>query len=320
MNYIRTAMLLAAMTALFMGIGFMIGGQSGMLIALAVAAAMNLFSYWNADKMVLRMHHAREVDARTAPEFYRMVEQLSQNAGLPMPKVYLIDNPQPNAFATGRNPENAAVAATTGLLNLLTPEEIAGVMAHELAHVKNHDTLIMTITATIAGAISMLANFAFFFGGNRNNPLGIVGVLLMMIVAPMAAMIVQMAISRTREYAADRMGAQICGEPMWLASALAKISRGVAQIHNPDAEANPATAHMFIMNPLSGERMDNLFSTHPNTQNRINELRKLSDAGLGSGGRSAPGRAAPASSSGPWGGSRPSSPTGAPRRPKGPWG
>jgi heat shock protein HtpX len=320
MNYIRTAMLLAAMTALFMGIGFMIGGQSGMLIALAVAAAMNLFSYWNADKMVLRMHHAREVDERTAPEFYRMVQRLAQNADLPMPKVYLIDNPQPNAFATGRNPENAAVAATTGLLNLLTPEEIAGVMAHELAHVKNHDTLIMTITATIAGAISMLANFAFFFGGNRNNPLGIVGVILMMIVAPMAAMIVQMAISRTREYAADRMGAQICGEPMWLASALAKISRGVEQIHNPDAEANPATAHMFIMNPLSGERMDNLFSTHPDTQNRINELRKLSDAGLGTGGRSNFGRTAPASPAGPWGNARPSSPASVPRRPKGPWG
>lgn len=293
MNYIRTAMLLAGMTALFMGIGFMIGGQSGMLIALLIAAAMNLFSYWNADKMVLRMHHAREVGEREAPDFYRMIRQLAQNAELPMPKVYIIDNPQPNAFATGRNPQNAAVTATTGLLDMLTPEEIAGVMAHELAHVKNHDTLIMTITATIAGAISMLANFAFFFGGNRNNPLGIVGVILMMVVAPLAAMVVQMAISRTREYAADRMGAQICGEPMWLASALAKISRGVEHIHNPDAEANPATAHMFIMNPLSGERMDNLFSTHPNTQNRIDELRKLSDAGLGTGGRG--GRSGPMS-------------------------
>ena len=230
MNYIRTAMLLAAMTALFMGIGFMIGGQSGMLIALLIAAAMNLFSYWNADKMVLRMHHAQEVDERSAPDLYRMIRQLAENADLPMPKVYIINNPQPNAFATGRNPQNAAVAATTGLLDMLTPEEVAGVMAHELAHVKNHDTLIMTITATIAGAISMLANFAFFFGGNRNNPLGIVGMLLMMIVAPMAAMVVQMAISRTREYAADRMGAQICGEPMWLASALAKIS-GACSAH-----------------------------------------------------------------------------------------
>lgn len=325
MNYIRTAMLLAGMTALFMGIGFMIGGQSGMLIALLIAAAMNLFSYWNADKMVLRMHHAREVGEREAPEFYRMIRQLAQNAELPMPKVYIIDNPQPNAFATGRNPQNAAVAATTGLLDTLTPEEIAGVMAHELAHVKNHDTLIMTITATIAGAISMLANFAFFFGGNRNNPLGIVGVILMMVVAPLAAMVVQMAISRTREYAADRMGAQICGEPMWLASALAKISRGVEHIHNPDAEANPATAHMFIMNPLSGERMDNLFSTHPNTQNRIDELRKLSDAGLGTGGRG--GRSGPMSftrqapqQAGPWSGAGPTGPSSAPRRPKGPWG
>jgi len=318
MNYVRTAMLLAGMTALFMGLGFMIGGQSGMMIALAIAAAMNLFSYWNADKMVLRMHHAQEVDEHTAPDFHRMIRQLAQNAGLPMPKVYIINNPQPNAFATGRNPENAAVAATTGLLEMLSQEEVAGVMAHELAHVKNHDTLIMTITATIAGAISMLANFAFLFGGNRNNPLGFVGVILMMIVAPLAAMIVQMAISRTREYAADRMGAQICGEPMWLASALAKISSGVERIHNPDAEANPATAHMFIMNPLSGERMDNLFSTHPNTQNRIDELRKLSDAGLGSSGRGRSSRTQ-APQSGPWGG-RGGDSAPRPRQPKGPWG
>ncbi|ASP35073.1 zinc metalloprotease HtpX [Labrenzia sp. VG12] len=319
MNYIRTAMLLAAMTALFMGIGFMIGGQSGMLIALLIAAAMNLFSYWNADKMVLRMHHAQEVDERSAPDLYRMIRQLAQNADLPMPKVYIINNPQPNAFATGRNPQNAAVAATTGLLDMLTPEEVAGVMAHELAHVKNHDTLIMTITATIAGAISMLANFAFFFGGNRNNPLGIVGMLLMMIVAPMAAMVVQMAISRTREYAADRMGAQICGEPMWLASALAKISGGVQRIHNPDAENNPATAHMFIMNPLSGERMDNLFSTHPNTQNRIDELRKLADAGLGSGGGRSFG-SRQSSPAGPWQGTGRTTSSGSQNRPKGPWG
>nr|WP_319384744.1 zinc metalloprotease HtpX [uncultured Roseibium sp.] len=320
MNYVRTAMLLAAMTALFMGIGFMIGGQAGMMIALAIAAAMNLFSYWNADKMVLRMHHAQEVDERSMPDFHRMVKQLAQNADLPMPKVYVINNPQPNAFATGRNPQNAAVAATTGLLNMLTPEEVAGVMAHELAHVKNHDTLIMTITATIAGAISMLANFAFFFGGNRNNPLGIVGMLLMMIVAPMAAMVVQMAISRTREYAADRMGAQICGEPMWLASALGKIAGGVQRIHNPDAEANPATAHMFIMNPLSGERMDNLFSTHPNTQNRIDELRKLANSGLGTGGGASFTTGGNAPRSGPWSGmgSRPAD--SAPERSKGPWG
>ncbi|MCB1420031.1 MAG: M48 family metalloprotease, partial [Notoacmeibacter sp.] len=202
MNIMKTAMLLAAMTALFMGVGYLIGGQSGMLIALVIAAAMNLFSYWNADKMVLRMHNAREIDEANAPEFFSMIRDLSANAGLPMPKVYIIDNPQPNAFATGRNPQNAAVAATTGLLDLLTPQEVAGVMAHELAHIQNRDTLTMTITATIAGAISMLGNFAFFFGGNRDsenpNPLGFVGVLVAMIVAPFAAMLVQMAISRTR--------------------------------------------------------------------------------------------------------------------------
>ncbi|WP_346892813.1 zinc metalloprotease HtpX [uncultured Roseibium sp.] len=331
MNYIKTAMLLAAMTALFMGIGYMIGGQSGMVIALVIAAGMNMFSYWNSDKMVLRMHHAQEVDERTAPEYYRIVRQLAANAGLPMPKVYLIDNPQPNAFATGRNPENAAVAATTGLLNILSAEEVAGVMAHELAHVKNHDTLIMTITATIAGAISMLANFAFFFGGNRdnNNPFGFVGVLLAMIVAPLAAMLVQMAISRNREYAADRMGAEICGQPMWLASALHKIAGGVEHIHNPDAEHNPATAPMFIINPLSGERMDNLFSTHPNTDNRINELRKLAASGMGGSGygqvrggydaepASRPSGPNPSGSGapGPWGAAPRE-----PRRPKGPWG
>ncbi|MTI44056.1 Heat shock protein [Roseibium hamelinense] len=317
MNYIRTAMLLAAMTALFMGIGYMLGGPGGMMIALLVAAGMNVFSYWNSDKMVLRMHHAQEVDERTAPELFKMVRQLAANAELPMPKVYLINNPQPNAFATGRNPQNAAVAATTGLLDMLSPEEVAGVMAHELAHVKNHDTLIMTITATIAGAISMLANFAMFFGGNRNNPLGIVGLIVMMIVAPMAAMIVQMAISRTREYAADRMGAEICGEPMWLASALSKISGGVARIHNDDAERSPATAHMFIINPLSGERMDSLFSTHPNTQNRIDELRKLAQSGLGGQGYGrAKARTQSSGVSGPWGGGS-SEP---PQRPKGPWG
>ncbi|MEI2387084.1 zinc metalloprotease HtpX [Breoghania sp. JC706] len=275
MNYIRTAMLLAAMTALFMGVGFLIGGTGGMMIAFLIALAMNAFSYWNADKMVLRMHNAQEVDARTAPEFYRIVERLAKNADLPMPKVYIIDSEQPNAFATGRNPENAAVAASTGLLRILNQDEVAGVMAHELTHVKNHDTLIMTITATFAGAISMLGNFAFFFGGNRNNPLGIVGVLVAMIVAPMAAMVVQMAISRTREYAADRGGAEISGQPMALASALQKISGGVAHVRNEAAEHAPATAHMFIINPLSGEKMDNLFSTHPATENRIAALREI---------------------------------------------
>ncbi len=276
MNYFRTAILLAAMTALFMGVGALIGGQTGMLIALAVAAAMNAFSYWNSDKMVLRMHGAREVDAQSAPEYYGMVRELAANAELPMPRVYIMENDQPNAFATGRNPENAAVAATTGLLQRLSREEIAGVMAHELAHVKNRDTLIMTITATMAGAISMLAQFGLFFGsGRNNNPFGLIGTLAMVILAPMAAGLVQMAISRSREYQADKLGAEICRQPMWLASALAKIAGETKRIHNMAAERNPATAHMFIINPLSGERMDPLFSTHPDTGNRIAALQEL---------------------------------------------
>jgi len=277
MNLMRTAMLLAFMTALFMGVGFLIGGKGGMMIALVIAAGMNLFSYWNSDKMVLAAYRAHEVDERNAPEFFHMIRDLSQNAGLPMPKVYVYDSPQPNAFATGRNPENAAVAASTGLMEMLTPQEVAGVMAHELAHIQNRDTLTMTVTATLAGAISMLGNFAFFFGGNRenNNPLGFIGVLVAMIVAPLAAMLVQMAISRTREYSADRRGAEICGNPLWLASALQKIAGAAQHIHNNDAERNPATAHMFIINPLSGERMDNLFSTHPNTENRVAALNAM---------------------------------------------
>lgn len=278
MNFMRTAMLLAFMTALFMGVGYLIGGQSGMMIAFVVAAAMNFFSYWNSDRMVLSAYRAQEVDERNAPEFHQMIRDLSAKAGLPMPRVYVFDSPQPNAFATGRNPQNAAVAASTGLLNRLTPQEIAGVMAHELAHIEHRDTLTMTVTATLAGAISMLGNFAFLFGGNRennNNPLGFVGVLVAMIVAPLAAMLVQMAISRTREYSADRRGAEICGDPIWLASALAKIAGDATHIHNDDAERNPATAHMFIINPLSGERMDNLFSTHPDTGNRIAALQRM---------------------------------------------
>ncbi len=287
MNMLKTAMLIGGLTALFMGIGYLVGGIGGMAIAFAVAAAMNLFAYWNADKMVLRMHHAHEVDARSAPEYYGIVERLARNAGLPMPKVYVIDNPQPNAFATGRNPQNAAVAATTGLLATLNADEVAGVMAHELAHVQNRDTLIMTITATLAGAISMLGNFAFFFGGNRdnNNPFGFVGVLLAIIVAPFAAMLVQMAISRTREYSADRRGAEICGQPLALASALAKIAGGAHRVVNVDAERNPATAHMFIINPLNGQRMDGLFSTHPATENRIAALQTMAgEPGFGAGG------------------------------------
>lgn len=277
MNVMRTGMLLAFMTALFMGVGFLIGGTGGMMIALVIAAGMNLFSYWNSDKMVLRMHHAVEVSEANAPEYYGIVRDLAANANLPMPKVYLIQNAQPNAFATGRNPQNAAVAASTGLLQALSPQEVAAVMAHELAHVEHRDTLIMTITATLAGAISMLGNFAMFFGGNRqnNNPVGFIGIIIAMIVAPFAAMIVQMAISRTREYAADRRGAQICGNPLWLASALNKIARGAKQIVNEDAERNPASAPLFIINPLSGRGADSLFSTHPATENRIAALEAM---------------------------------------------
>lgn len=278
MNYTKTAMLLAGLTALFMGIGYMLGGASGALIAFFVALAMNLFSYWKSDQMVLRMHHAVEAHEDNAPEYFAIVRGLAEAADLPMPAVYIIDNPQPNAFATGRNPQNSAVAATTGLLELLTPEEVAGVMAHELAHIQNRDTLIMTMTATFAGAISMIANFGLFFGGNRNNnAFGMIGTILAAILAPLAASVVQMAISRTREYAADRRGAEICDHPMWLASALNKIAGGVKRFENMDAERNPASAHMFIINPLSGARMDNLFSTHPNTENRIEALQALEE-------------------------------------------
>jgi len=317
-------MLLAFMTALFMAVGYLIGGGSGMMIAFLIAAGMNFFSYWNADKMVLRMHHAVEVDERNAPEYYGIVRDLSARAGLPMPKTYLIQNPQPNAFATGRNPENAAVAATTGLLERLSYEEVAGVMAHELAHIQNRDTLTMTITATLAGAISMLGNFAFFFGGNRennSNPLGFIGVLVAMIVAPLAAAIVQMAISRTREYSADRRGAEICGQPLWLASALGKIAKNAELIRNPDAERNPATAPLFIINPLSGERMDNLFSTHPATENRISALREMARSGF------EPPRAPQvpeeeaAANDGPWARTQPAEEPPQPEPPKSnPWG
>jgi heat shock protein HtpX len=275
MNYFKTSLLLAAMTGLFLAIGFLLGGQGGIIIAFVIALGMNVFSYWNSDKMVLRMHGAQEVDQTTAPEYYDIVRQLADNAQLPMPRVYIMHEDQPNAFATGRNPEHAAVAATSGLLEMMTPEEIAGVMAHELAHIKNRDTLIMTITATIAGAISMIANFALFFGGNRNNPLGIIGTIALMILAPLGAMIVQMAISRTREYAADRMGSEICGKPLWLASALTRMQQGAEQIENRTAENNPATAHMFIINPLSSGGIDSLFSTHPKTDNRVAALETL---------------------------------------------
>ncbi|MBK8908415.1 MAG: zinc metalloprotease HtpX [Rhodospirillales bacterium] len=275
MSTFKTGLLLAALTGLFLAAGFLLGGQNGMLIAFVIALGMNVFAYWNSDKVVLRMYGAREVDARSAPEFYRIVHDLAQRASLPMPRVYVIDNPQPNAFATGRDPQHAAVAATTGLLNMMSAEEIAGVMAHELAHVRNRDTLIMTVTATIAGALGMLANFALFFGGNRDNPLGFVGTILVMILAPVAAMLVQTAISRTREYNADRIGAEICGRPAWLASALEKLETASRRIDNPTAEQNPASAHLFIINPLHMRSVDGLFSTHPRTADRVRRLREM---------------------------------------------
>lgn len=278
MGYVRTAMLLAGLTALFLVAGYLLAGEGGILIALIVAIGMNGFAYWNSDKMVLRMYGAREVDERAAPDLVGLTRQLADRAELPMPRVYIIDSDQPNAFATGRNPQNAAVAATTGLLSRLSMEEVAGVMAHELAHIKNRDTLIMTVTATLAGALSMIANFALFFGGNRNSPLGIIGVLAMMILAPLAAMLVQMAISRSREYEADRVGAEICGQPLWLASALERIQGFASRIDYHAAERNPATAHMFIINPLHAHKVDNLFSTHPNTANRVAALRQMAGA------------------------------------------
>ncbi|EQB09499.1 protease, partial [Sphingobium quisquiliarum P25] len=266
-------MLLSALTALFMALGYTLGGGAGALIALLVAAGMNLFTFWNADKIVLSMHDAREVDAQSAPEFYGLVRDLAQRAGLPMPRVYLIDQPHPNAFATGRDPEHAAVAATTGLLSMLSREEVAGVMAHELAHVRNRDTLIMTMVATIAGAISMLANFGLFFrgGSNENGHGNLAAGLLAVIVAPFAAMIVQMAISRTREYAADAGGAQISGDPHALASALAKISDKAAMIPNPVAQRNPAAAQLYIV----PSQVSELFSTHPATEKRIAALQEM---------------------------------------------
>jgi heat shock protein HtpX len=266
---------MAAMTGLFLVIGYLIGGETGMAIAFLFAAGSNVFAYWNADRMLLRMYGAQPVDEASAPELVHLVAQLSQKAGLPMPKVYIIDQAQPNAFATGRNPEHAAVCVTRGLLARVNDEELAGVLAHELSHVKNRDTLTMTITATIAGAVSMLASFAFFMGGRRNNPLGFVGILLVTVLAPVAAMLVQMAVSRTREFEADHSGAELSGRPLWLASALSRIEAGADAIDNPAADANPATAHMFIVNPLAGGGMSGLFASHPSTPERIARLQAM---------------------------------------------
>lgn len=280
MNHLKTFILLAAMTALFAGVGYMIGRGPGMAIALLFAGGMNLFSYWNADKIVLKMYRAQPVDEQhpnaVVRNYVADVRQMARDAGLPQPQVAIIPNDQPNAFATGRNPENAAVCATTGLLDMLTREEVRGVMAHELAHVKNRDTLIMTVTATIAGAIAALANFALFFGGNdRERPGGVIGTIALMLLAPMAAGLVQMAISRGREYEADRVGAEIAGDPQALASALQKIDAYARRITNQTAERNPASGQMFIINPLAGRGADNLFSTHPATGNRVRALMEL---------------------------------------------
>ena len=278
MNLVRTGILMAALTAIFLAAGYLIAGQSGMVIAFLFALGTNLFAYWNSDKAVLAMYGAQEVDENTAPDLVHLVRVLSENAGLPMPRVYIAENPQPNAFATGRSPEHAAVCATTGILRKLNQEELAGVLAHELSHVKNRDTLIMTITATVAGAISMVANFLFFFGGGggrRNNPLGGIGALLVLILAPLAAALVQMAISRTREYEADRSGAMLSGRPLWLASALRRISVAAATTENTVAEAHPSTAHLCIVNPLHGGGMAGLFSTHPSTEDRIARLEAM---------------------------------------------
>jgi heat shock protein HtpX len=290
MNMMRTALLLAAMTALFLVVGYLIAGEGGALIAFVLALAMNGWAYWNSDKMVLRMHNARPVTRASAPDLVGLVEQLARRAELPMPAVYVLETNQPNAFATGRNPENSAVAVTRGLIQSCDPEELAGVIAHELAHIKNRDTLIMTITATLAGAIGFLAQFAFFFGGGRDNrnPLGVVGTLLVMILAPLAAMLVQTAISRTREYSADRGGAMICGQPLWLARALQRIEQLARGVVNEPAERNPASAHLFIINPLHLGGIDSLFRTHPPTADRVRRLRELAGA-------------AATPSGGPWG-------------------
>jgi heat shock protein HtpX len=294
---VKTFLLLAAMTAVFLMAGWFMAGEGGLIIALFFALATNAFAYWNADKVVLRMYNAQQVGRDYAPGFYDMVQDLAARAGLPMPKVYIIEQEQPNAFATGRNPENAAVAATTGLLNRLSQEEVAGVMAHELAHIQNRDTLIMTITATVAGAVGVLANIASFqmlFGGNRNSPLGGFGAILGIILAPLAAALVQMAISRAREYEADQRGAEICGEPRWLANALQGLHRDATLIDNDQAERNPATAHMFIVNPLHARSIDGLFSTHPPMEERIRRLNAMSGGRRGSFAR-------PKLPTGPWG-------------------
>jgi heat shock protein HtpX len=304
MNYFRTALLLAALTAFFLGIGYLLGGQSGLLIALVFALGTNLFAYWNSDKMVLRMSNAREVGPQEAPELYGIVEELAGRAGLPMPRVYIIDEDQPNAFATGRSPEHAAVAVNTGLLRHLSREEIMGVLSHELGHVKHRDTLTMTIAATISGAIGMLAMFGGLFGsrsenGRSANPIIAIAA---MILAPLAASMIQMAISRSREFEADRAGAEISGNPLWLASALQRLHEGTQAIPNATAQANPATAHMYIDNPLSGGGMASLFSTHPPMEERIARLQAMTQGMPAAPMRARAGGSVPRTGGrGPWG-------------------
>lgn len=304
-GYLRTAVLLAGMTALFIGIGYAIGGQQGMVIAFLFACGTNLWAWWNSDRVVLSMHNAQPIGPADAPRLFAMVQGLAQRAGLPMPALYVIHEDQPNAFATGRSPERGAVAVNTGLLDLMSEEEVAGVVAHELAHIRNRDTLIMTVTATLAGAIGMLAQFGFLFGGRsqdgRQNPFGPIGAILLMIVGPIAAMLVQMAISRGREYEADRAGAEICGDPRWLASGLQRLEQYKQGRVMATAEAHPASAHMFIINPLSGLRVDSLFSTHPPTEERVRRLLALAPPAAPHGLRPAPAQHAAASApAGPW--------------------
>ncbi len=313
MNFMRTAVLLAALTAFFLVVGYLLGGQSGLLIALVVALGMNAFAYWNSDQMVLRMSNAREVGPADAPEFYGIVQQLAQRAGMPMPRVYIVDEDQPNAFATGRSPEHAAVCANSGLLRMLSHEEVAGVLAHELSHVRNRDTLTMTIAATLSGAIGMLASFGGFFGGGRdangNRLASPIVAIAAMFLAPLGASLVQMAISRSREFEADRSGAELTGHPLWLASALRKLEQGTTQIPNRTADEHPALAHLYIANPLSGGGLASLFSTHPSMDERVARLEAMAGQPL-SAMNMAP--AAPAPSS-PWGAAP------APPR-RGPWG
>lgn len=278
-NFARTGVLLVVLTGIFVAMGALVGGREGMVVAFVMALGMNAFAFWNSDTVVLKMFKAQEVTPAEAPQLYQLVHTLSERAELPMPRVYIINTPQPNAFATGRNPSRSAVAVSTGLLDTLSTEELAGVVAHELAHIRNRDTLTMTVAATIAGAISMFANvlqFGYLFGARRDSSkLGWLGVIAAVLIAPFAAMLVQMAISRSREYEADRIGAAVCGNPLWLASALERIHTIARGTPYPEAEMAPAAAHLFIVNPLTGRGMDNLFTTHPNIENRIAELHKL---------------------------------------------